>query len=202
MKFSDPDSFPPRLRQKVAYRNLAIGERLFRRGDTADSFFIVETGKISLSRPTIEHKTATLQFAQSGDIIGENAIFEAAYPCSAIAMVASRVIVYPRTFVTEILPTHPRLIEDLLAIMYQKITYFQNNLEFREIRAAHQRVLQYLIYAADANKVVKIDLPMHNIARQLGFAPATLSRALLRLETEGSITRESNVIHLNRSTAA
>lgn len=202
MKLSDPDSLPPKLRQKVAYRNLAVGERLFRRGDTANSFFIVDFGKISLSRPTIENKIATLQFAQLGDILGDNAIFESNYTYSAIAITTSRVIVYPSSFLRDILPAQPELVEDLLKVMSQKISYFQHNLEFREIRAAHQRVLQYLICAADNNRTVKIELPLHKIARQLGFAPATLSRALLRLEIEGSITRKSNVIHLNRLTAA
>ncbi|MEM7593702.1 MAG: Crp/Fnr family transcriptional regulator [Cyanobacteria bacterium P01_A01_bin.83] len=204
MRLSDPDSLPSRLRRKITYRNLAVGERLFRIGDSAESFFIVDQGRISLSRPTIENKKAVLQFAKLGDIIGENAIFEAAYTYSAIAIDDSRVIVYPQNFITEILHTHPELIADLLRLTHQKITYFQNSLELREIRAAHQRVLQFLIYAADANKAVKLDLSLHNVARQLGFAPATLSRALLKLETDGSITREreSNVIYLNSSTAA
>ncbi|MEL6437751.1 MAG: Crp/Fnr family transcriptional regulator [Cyanobacteria bacterium J06621_8] len=202
MKFSDPDSLPPGLRQKITYRNLNAGERLYRTGDIAQNCFIVDLGKISLSRPTIENKIATLQLAKIGDIIGETAIFEQLYTDSAIAINSSRVIVYPKSFFSEILPLYPELVSDLFKMLSDKIGYFKNNLELREVRAAHQRVLQYLIYAADHDKSVKIDLPLHNIARQLGFAPATLSRALSRLETEGAITRESNVIHLNCLTAA
>ena len=202
MKFSDPESLPTKLRQKITYRELAVGERLFRRGDAAVSFFILETGRIRLTRPTIENQTATLQFAEPGDLVGENAILETVYPCSAIATVASRVICYPETYLTAMLQDYPELIEDLLGILLQKIKYFQKNMELREIRAAHQRVLQFLIYAANNDQVVNIDHPLQDIALQLGYTPSTLSRALSKLEDEGSITRQSNVIYLNPSTAA
>ncbi len=202
MKFSDPDSFPAKLREAIAERELAVGERLFRRGDAANSFFILKQGRIRLTRPTIENKTATIQFAKPGDLIGENAIFESAYPCSAIATVASRVIVYPVQHLSVMLQEYSELTQDLLAILLSKIKYFQNNMELREIRAAHQRVLQFLIYEADQDKVVNIDHPLQEIALQLGYTPATLSRALSKLEQGGSITRQSNVIYLNSSTAA
>lgn len=202
MKFSDPDSFPAKLRQIIAERKLAVGERLFRRGDAANSFFILKQGRIRLTRPTIENKTATIQFAKPGDIIGENAIFESAYPCSAIATVASKVLVYPAQHLGIMLEECPELTKDLLAILLPKIKYFQNNMELREIRAAHQRVLQFLIYEAGRDKVVNINHPLQEIALQLGYTPATLSRALSKLEQNGSITRQSNVIYLNSSTAA
>lgn len=202
MRFSDPDGLPAELRQRAVYRELAVGEKLFGKGDAANSFYMIETGRISLSRPTIESKIATLQFVQPGEIVGESAIFQAAYNCDAIAIIPSRIIMYREIYLNEILEQYPELIEDLLSIMLQKINHLQNSMELREIRAAHQRVLQFLIYAADSQKAVNIDIPLQEVAHQLGFAPATLSRALLKLETEGSITRQSNVIYLNRSTAA
>lgn len=202
MRFSDPDSLPAKLRQKVSYREVAVGEKLFGKGDTANRFYILETGRICLSRPTIENKTATLQFAQSGEIVGENAIFQTVYSYDAIAIIASRVIIYHEIYITEILEDYPELVQDLLFTLLQKIRFLQDNLELREIRAAHQRVLQFLTYAAGSNQIVSIDIPLQDVARQLGFAPATLSRALLKLEKEGSITRQSNVIYLSHSTAA
>lgn len=202
MKLSDPDSFPANLRQAIAYRELAVGQRLFRRGDRAKNFFILETGRIRLTRPTIENKTATIQFAKSGDIVGEDAIFETVYASSAIATTTSRVIVFPVTLLISMLPEQPELSKDLLSILLQKIKYFQNNMELREIRAAHQRVLQFLTYSADQEHAINIDYPLQEVALELGCTPATLSRALTKLEKEGSITRQSNVIYLNDSTAA
>ena len=202
MKFSQPNSLPTLLREQVSYRNLTEGERLFRRGDAARYLYVVETGRIWLVRPTIENKTATLQFADSGDLVGENALYEDVYSYSAIANVASRVIVYDRSCLPQIITNYPELVEDLLQKLIHKISYYQNNLELREIRAAHQRVLQYLRYIPNSQlETIHLDYPLQDIARQLGFTPSTLSRALSKLEEDGFITRESNAIVLHNDVA-
>ncbi|WP_019506661.1 Crp/Fnr family transcriptional regulator [Pleurocapsa sp. PCC 7319] len=203
MKFFDPHSLPTPIKNKITYRNLAVGERLFRRGDAAVNFFILATGRIRLIRPTINNQNATLQFAEPGGILGEDAIFESAYSSSAIATVASKVIVYPSSYLLSILQEYPDLVEDLLKMLLEKIKYFQTNMELREIRAANLRVLQYLNYAADnEHKIVNLNCPLQDIAAQIGFTPATFSRTLSQLEAEGSITRQSDVIILNDSNAA
>lgn len=204
MKFSDPYSLPTPIKDQIAYRDLAVGERLFRRGDAAVNFFILATGRIRLIRPTINNLNATLQFAEPESILGENAIFESAYSNSAIATVASKVIVYPASCLLSIVQEYPDLVEDLLKMLLEKIKYFQTNMELREIRAANLRVLQYLNYAADnEHKIVNLDCPLQDIAVQIGFTPETFSRTLSKLEAEGSITRHSDVIIiLNESNAA
>ena len=202
MNFSNPNSLPTPLRKQVSYRNLAKGERLFRIGDAAKYIHIIETGRIRLVRPTIENRIASLEFARSGDLVGENALFEEVYSCSAIANVVSRVIVYDRSCLPQIVQHYPSLIEDLLQRLTQKIGCYQTNLELREIRAAHQRVLQYLRYVADPNlQTIHLDYPLQDIARQLGFTPATLSRALSKLEENGFITRKSHEIVLHDEVA-
>ena len=201
MELSNPNSLPTEIRKHVSYRNLAKGERVFRRGDTAKYIYILETGRIWQARPTIENKTATLQFARSGDLVGEDALFEEAYSYSAIANVASKVIVYHRSCLPPIIQNYPDLIEDLLERLTQKISRYQTNVELREIRAAHQRVLQYLKYIAPSLKTIHLDYPLQDIARQLGFTPATLSRALSKLEEDGFITREANAIVLHDDVA-
>ena len=201
MELSNPNSLPTEIRKHVSYRNLAKGERVFRRGDTAKYIYILETGRIWLVRPTIENKTATLNFARSGDLVGEDALFEDAYSYSAIANVASRVIVYDRSCLPQIIQNYPDLIEDLLQRLTQKISLYQAYVELREIRAAHQRVLQYLRYIASNLKTIHLDYPLQDIARQLGFTPATLSRALSKLEEDGFISRELNEIVLHDDVA-
>lgn len=202
MNFSNPNSLPTPIREQVSYRDLAQGERLFRRGDAARYIYILATGRIWLVRPTIENKRATLQFAKPGDILGENALFENVYLSSAIANVASKIIVYNRSCLPQIIENYPDLVEDLLQRLTQKISYYQTNVELREIRAAHQRVLQYLRYIAEPQlKTIHLDYPLQDIARQLGFTPATLSRALSKLEEDGFISRGSNSITLHDDVA-
>ena len=194
---------PTDLHSAIALRELAVGQILFRQGDSASAFFIVESGRLKVARYAPEGRSVTLQIARSGDSFAESALFSDFYVYTAIAEVASRVIVYPKQPLLTALREHSNLAEDFMTRLVSKNLFLIMQLELRDVRAAHRRVLQYLHYLAspdDAN-IVSFDRPLKEIAIDLGLTPATLSRALARLEREGRITREQNVVKLNSSAA-
>lgn len=100
-----------------------------------------------------------------------------------------------------------------MSLLVKKHESFIRQLELRDIRAAHVRVLQYLRYLAEPSDarpfaphsnrtVVQFDRPLKEIAIDLGLTPATLSRALTRLEQEGVISRQHTLVTLHNSSAA
>jgi CRP/FNR family transcriptional regulator, dissimilatory nitrate respiration regulator len=198
----------------IALRELASEQTLFWQGDSASALFIVETGRLKIARHTAEGRSITLQIARSGDSLAESALFSDFYSYGAVAEIASRVIVYPKQPLLQALQEHPSLAEDLMTRLAGKNSSLVMQLELRDIRAAHRRVLQYLSYLAHAGdinrkdvnvenaRVISFDRPLKEIAIDLGLTPATLSRALTRLEREGQITRKQNLIQLQRSSAA
>jgi CRP-like cAMP-binding protein len=198
------DSLPVELRNAIASYDLAAGETLFQQGDTASAFFVVETGRIGLVRYTSGDKIVTFQVAGDGESLAEIALFSDTYLCTAVAEVASRVIVYPKQLLLETLRNYPDLAEDFMAILVRKIQALKFRLELRDIRAAHERLLRYLRYLAQPGEptIVTFDRPLKDIAVDLGFTPETLSRALARLEREGIITRTRLQIALKNSPAA
>ena len=198
------DSLPTNLRDSTFIRQLVAGQRLFQQGDLANHFFIVQTGRFKLIHYLDTSNVITLEFAQAGDSLGERAIFADIYDTSAIAQVNSTVIVYPKQLLLSSLREYPDLAADFMAILVNKIQSLQIDLELRNIRLAHQRLLQYLRYSAIVNheSIVNLDRPYKEIALELGFTPETLSRALLRLEKEGAIARQQNKIILQNSSVA
>jgi CRP/FNR family transcriptional regulator, dissimilatory nitrate respiration regulator len=198
------NSLPEELRNAVVYRDLSTGETLFQQGDSASSFFIVETGRIKLLRYTNDDKVVTFHVAEQGHSLGEIALYSQTYPCSAVAEVPSRVIAYPKEPLLSAMRDNPELAEDFMAMLVQKIQDLKLRIELRDIRAAHERLLRYLRYLAQSNSesVVNVDRPLKEIAAELGLTPETLSRALARLEREGKIARTRLQITLQRSSAA
>lgn len=91
-----------------------------------------------------------------------------------------------------------------MVILVNKIQSLQIDLELRNIRLAHQRLLQYFKYSALVNHetVVNLDRPYKEIALELGFTAETMSRALLKLEKEGAIARQQNKIIIHNSSVA
>lgn len=198
------NSLPGELRNAVVYRNLSTGEMLFQQGDSASSFFIVETGRIKLLRYTNDDKVVTFPVAEQGYSLGEIALFAQTYPCSAVAEMPSRVIEYPKEPLLSAMRANPELAEDFMAMLVQKIQDLKLRIELRDIRAAHERLLRYLRYLAQSNQesIVNVDRPLKEIAAELGLTPETLSRALARLEREGKIARTRLQITLQQSSAA
>lgn len=196
------DTLPVKLRDAILHRDLVAGENLFQQEDLALSFFVVKTGRVRLIRYTSD-KEVTLQIAGSGEGVAEIALFSETYPCTAVAEVNSRVIVYPKELLLSAIRNNPDLAEDFMAMLVQKIQDLKIRVELRDIRAAHERLLRYLRYQAQSGQtVVNFDRPLKDIAADLGLTPETLSRALTRLERNGMITRTRLSITLQNLPAA
>jgi CRP/FNR family transcriptional regulator, dissimilatory nitrate respiration regulator len=198
------DSLPPALRQAIAIRTLASEQILFRQGDSASAMFIVKSGRLKIVRHTPEGRLVTLQVVRPGDSFGEGALFSEFYAYTAIAEVPSQVVVYPKLLLLAALRERQNLAEDFMTLLVKRNLSLIIRLELRDIQAAHRRVLQYLHYLTQANgsTVITFDRPLKAIATDLGLTPATLSRALARLEREGMISRNQKIIKLNTLSVA
>jgi CRP-like cAMP-binding protein len=196
MNLLDIDSLPSLLRNASASYSFTPGERLFRQGDRPRNFFIVETGRIKLVRNTIEGRMVVVQVVRRGESLGENTFISDVYSCTAIAEVASRAIAYPQPLLREVIRDYPELLaEDLREKLVRRIQSLEISLELLQTKAAHQRLLQYLRYQASSN-VVNFDQPLKEVAAELDLAPRSLSRALVRLEQDGRISRQTGSITL------
>lgn len=198
------DTLPVDLREAIILRPLAAGQALIRQGDPASACFVTASGRFRVVRPTPERRFVTLQVARKGDMFGESALFTEFYSYTVFAETASEVLVYPKALLLSSLKAHASLAEVFMSQLIQKQESLMIHLELRDIRVAHTRVLHYLRsqLGQDKESPVDFDRPLKDIARDLGLAPATLSRALSRLEQTGAISRESSGIKLHDVSAA
>lgn len=204
MKFLDIDILPSYLRQAIARRELAEEQKLFWQGDSAQAVFIVKTGRLKVVRYKSCGTIVRLGTAIAGDILAETTLFSSRYTNTAIAETASQVMVYPKKHFLAALHSYPDLAEDFIAILVRKNQSLQDHLELRDIKIAHERVLQYLCQIAKLSNQtsVNLDRPLKQIAADLGLTPETLSRALKRLERDGLISRSQRAIVLHNYSIA
>ena len=175
------------------------GETLFKQNDEAVALFVVETGRIKLVRYANEQQTSILEVVRSGEILGETALFSDTYSSTAIADIASRVIVYPKQLLLSVLRKNPEIANNLIAMLVKKNQFLKFRLELLNIRSARERVLFYIRYLVKSSgkTTINLDRSFKDIANELSITPETLSRALLKLEQEGAITRRNRTLVLN-----
>jgi CRP/FNR family transcriptional regulator, dissimilatory nitrate respiration regulator len=189
------ETLPQSLQKASFIKELKMGQRLFRQGDTATALYIVKTGRLRLVRSTIESQKIALQFVSSGNCVGETALLHSKYSYTAIAEVAAKVIVYPKQELTIALQEYSNLADNAIALLLEKINSLEVNLELRGIRSAHQRIHRYLQYSTtpERENIVNLDRHWKEIADELDCSPHTLSRALAKLQREGRIDRAGQI---------
>jgi CRP-like cAMP-binding protein len=196
------DNLPSALREAIVRQTITIGEVLYRQGDPARYIYALEMGRIKLVHYTADGKTVTFQVIEAGESLGEPALFSEVYHCDAIAEVRSRVIAYPKPLLLNALDDHPHLAHDMIKQLIVKMKGLKLRLELREIRSAHDRVLQYLRYMAQPDQTtINFDRPLKSVAADIGLTPEAFYRTLARLEKEGIITRIKRQITLHQAPA-
>ena len=193
---------PERLRRVLSnlgkIRPLAAGEALFRRGDAAIAVFEVESGSVRMVRDTVDGHQAVLHSAGSGQWLAEAALFSKTYHCDAIATQASQVRSFPKREFLKALRSDSGLSLDFMFYLAQQVQDLRTRLEQRNIRSAQERVLQYLIAAADESGWVRLNGTLMDLSGELGLSHESLYRTLATLERRRIISRKPGAIFLLR----
>ncbi len=194
-----PSLLPPAIDAASTVRVLAAGDLLFRQGDPAAAIYKVETGRLRLSRRTIDDHLVILHTARRGELFAEAALFADAYHCDAVAASPSSVRVYRKQVVLQALRTDPALAEAFMARLARQLQELRARMELRNIRSARDRVLRYVELRAGANsRGIAIEGRLQDIAAEIGITREALYRTLASLETEGHLTRTETAILLKR----
>jgi CRP-like cAMP-binding protein len=193
-----PEKVPAELLALVKHRNLAPGEKLYYRGDRALAVFAVEKGRLHLLSQSSDGRPVTIYVARAGECVSEAALFSDHYCSDVVAETASRVAIFPKVPLLEVLRKQPELSEEFMAMLAKRFNAVRVRLELRSMQSARERVLQYLSLAVTpSNNELVLDRPLKYVAEDLGLAPESFYRMLAQLSREGFITRNGRSILIN-----
>jgi CRP-like cAMP-binding protein len=134
--------------------------------------------------------------AVPGDLFAEASIFSAHYHCDAIAMQDCEVIVYPKAELTSQLKQNAEMLWAFTAELAQQVRILRTRLEVRHVRAARERVLQFLRLRCDASGFWQREGTLKQFAEEVGLTHEALYRALATLERNGSVKKERHTLQL------
>ncbi len=190
-----PDKLPSDLKAVVTYRELVSGQFLHHRGDQAVAVCAVQSGRLQLFSYTTEGKPVPLYVIRGGECVAEAALFAETYCGDAVAEVASRVAVFPKTALVSALNEHPALANEFMTLLTKRFNMLRIRLELRNLQSARERILQYLmVTAAPGQTSVVLDRPLKSIADDLGLTHECFYRIFAQLTKEGSVVRRRGSI--------
>lgn len=170
-------------------RRMPAGRQIFREGDPADGFYVVLDGKVKVFKLSPDGRQQILHAFGPGQAFAEAAMFAGeTFPAFAETLAESRLAFFPRDRFLRGLGENPLLAAGLIASLARLCRQMTTLIGQVALNDVAGRLARYLTDLARRKAVpleegasVRLDLAKGDLARHLGTAPETLSRALGRL---------------------
>jgi len=169
------------------------GETLFGEEEPAGAMYAVLDGQMKLVRYSPQGKELLLHLVHPGQTFAEAALFgKSTYPATARAVEESRLWVFPRDRLLELIRRSPELGLAILASISLWTRRVVGKLDLLTQRRVEERLAVYLVgkaqdRALEPGQEIALRDPRNLIAAQIGTAPEVLSRTFRRLEEDGIV---------------
>ncbi|HLS65867.1 MAG TPA: Crp/Fnr family transcriptional regulator [Pseudogracilibacillus sp.] len=179
----------------VRHRSLAKHEYLYSAGDTSNSLYVVNRGKIKIFRLSESGKEQLLRILQHGDFTGELALFQQAeHEAYAEALTETEVCVIHRDDFQQLLMKYPTISLKVLTEFANRLDYVEKQTTLFATEKVETRIAHYLLACLEEQQRDDgvIDLPMSkkDLASHIGTTPETVSRRLREFEEADLIRQE------------
>jgi CRP-like cAMP-binding protein len=169
-------------------------ELLFTRADPIQDVYILEKGKVALTR-TNSDRIPILQILHAGDVFGDVGLFLGrAAPVDAIVLEDALVLCIPGPELVRLLSTRPRIAMRWMVSMAARLAESQNRLEQLLAGPLDHQLASLLTHAASSEGTVAASQEM--LARLLGTRRPSIARSLASLEKRGLVERHYREIRI------
>lgn len=199
----DPDHLERMLEcSKSRYKKYGRGEMIFHQEDEAVSLYVLLKGRVSIAKQLISGRKNTLYEVTENQIFGEHYIFgeDPVYHYGAQATTDVEVLEIPSTFFysycSQTCDHHQRLMRNILEILAAKEWLFVKKLNVVSAASLKERISIWLMDEASEDGIVSMKMNREELADYLGVARPSLSRALMRMQSEGIIEVGRNQIRI------
>lgn len=199
------------LAEGCRLRKVAKNDYLFHEGETAEGFFVIHAGAISVHRTTEDGREQVIRVFYPGEALGEVVIAgDRSYPAAAKAVEESQVILVPTRFFRSQIQRDPEMALRILASISVHLRFLVETVESLKLEHAETRVAHWILLQVEdqggtqARPSFTLPMAKHLLASQLGITSETLSRVFARLrklelaEIEGPDARNINVAGLKK----
>jgi CRP/FNR family transcriptional regulator, dissimilatory nitrate respiration regulator len=173
---------------------LEKGGYLFREGEPAHGFYIVQKGAINVHRVNAAGKEQVIQIFRAGDSFAEATLATlVGYPADARAVEASQVLLVQKSGFLTLLQRQPELALRMLGAMSAHLRDLVGQLEDLALKDVETRLAHWLLKRCpnpDLREPVTVELRSTKrvIAAELGTVSETLSRTLAKFREQKLVT--------------
>jgi CRP-like cAMP-binding protein len=165
-------------------------EYLFREGDPAVGFYIVQSGSVNVHRVNAAGKEQIIHIFRAGESFAEVALATTTgYPADARALEPTQVLLIQKSGILDLLKRQPELALRMLGSMSSHLRVLVGQLEDLTLKDVETRLANWLVKRCpdpNSDKPVSIELKMTKrvLAAELGTVSETFSRTLAKFREQ------------------
>jgi CRP/FNR family transcriptional regulator len=165
---------------------LAKGDYLFREGDPAHGFYVVQKGAVNVHRVNAAGKEQVIHIFRVNESFAEATLAtETGYPADAAAVEPSQVLLVQKAGFLDLLKRQPELALRMLASMSLHLRALVGQLEDLTLKDVETRLANWLVKRCpNTDKPVPVTIELKTtkrvLAAELGTVGETFSRTLAR----------------------
>ncbi len=188
------------LAEITAVKSLENGEYLFREGEPARGFYVVQKGAVNVHRVNPLGKEQVIHIFRTGESFAEATLAtESGYPADARAVEPSQVLLIQKAGFLELLKRQPELALRMLGSMSMHLRVLIAQLEDLTLKDVETRLANWLLKrcpSPDSTEPVPIELKTTKrvLAAELGTVSETFSRTLAKLRDQELITARGKTL--------
>lgn len=190
--------------QKKFYQK---GEFLFYEGDKVSKIFIINNGRIKLSKNSIEGKELTLGFASNDSVFGEEALFnDETYSMNGELIEDSWITICSKEDIEKLFLDNPMIAVKVIKSLSNKLnqsTNYVSDLAFETVRGRLLNTLKRLVdnYGQKTANgyLINLRLTHSDLASIINASRVTVTQTLSKLREEGIISiTNHNILITNK----
>jgi len=181
------------IRRQLRTRKLTKGELLFSPGDTSDSMYVVDKGRIRIWTVSAAGAEVTLNVLGPGAVFGEIGLLDRSErTAGASALDAVELSAIQRGMFDSALDRDPQLARNVIAFLCERLRWVSARMEDSALRTAPERLARMLVHLVndhgvqtDSGLQVAINLTQGELARWTHMSRENLNKILNRWSDEG-----------------
>lgn len=175
--------------------NFKKKQEIFSEGDTSEWFYILISGKVKITKMSVDGREIIIELISPPDFFGGFAVLKGfPYPANAVAMEDSHVIKISRHNLLKVIDRFPNVMYDMTANLGDRIREFHDTLKNIALERVESRIAALLLKLADKtgeekDKTILINMRLtkQDIAEMVGTTVETTIRVMSKFKKSGFI---------------
>ena len=181
--------------------NCSPGQVVHFQGDRYDQLILLISGTADARFQDLSGKIMRIETLKGPDAVASAILFssEQILPVTVTAETELRLISVPRDLVISLLQSDPKILENLLLDMGDRLAFLAEKVRYLRFASLRQKIAGYLLQQADRagdDQEIRVNYTREKLAEMFGVERPSLSRELSRMVDEGLIAISGRYVSL------